>query len=295
MLIDIANLTKTYRSRVRALDGIDLDIPTGMFGLLGANGAGKTTLMRILAGLLAPTSGHVHVGAHNMSTATGRAASKRVLGYLPQEMGVYPDLSGREFLDYLGLLKRLDDTGQRRRRVAELLDTVALTEVADRKLKTYSGGMKRRIGIAQALLNDPQLLIVDEPTAGLDPEERIRFRTLLARLAEQRTVLLSTHIVEDIAQTCRELAVLDHGHLIFRGTVTELIAAAADHVWSVSTPGPAPATGTIVSAVAQADGHQHYRLVAAIRPTPDALPVAPTLEDGYIALKNTVQTSSLIG
>ncbi len=284
MNIEITGLTKTYRGGARALDGLDLTVPTGMFGLLGPNGAGKTTLMRILAGLLRPSDGRVLVADHDLATAGGRAEIKRVLGYLPQDLGVYPDLTAREFLDYVALLKGIDDRGVRRRRVAELLEVVALSDVADRRLKGFSGGMKRRIGIAQALLNDPRLLIVDEPTAGLDPEERIRFRTLLAQLAGDRTVLLSTHIVEDIAQTCREIAVLDAGRSVFRGTVAELIAVAEGRVWSVVTPGPEPEGGVIVSVLPDPQGVR-YRIVAAGQPTPDAIPVAPSLEAGYLALR----------
>jgi ABC-2 type transport system ATP-binding protein len=281
--IVIDDLSKTYKGGVRALDGLDLSVPTGMFGLLGANGAGKTTLMRILAGLLRPTSGRVAVGDFDLTSAEGRVGVKRVLGYLPQELGLYPDLTAREFLDYIALLKGLDNRSARRRRIAELLEIVALTSVAGRKLKGYSGGMKRRVGIAQALLNDPKLLIVDEPTAGLDPEERVRFRTLLSQLAGDRTVLLSTHIVEDIAQTCRELAVLAAGRAVFRGTVAELTARAEGSVWSVTTGGPAPDGGVIVSALPHADG-MAYRLVAPQPPSPDAELVTPSLEEGYILL-----------
>jgi ABC-2 type transport system ATP-binding protein len=281
--IVITGLGKTYRGGARALDGVDLTVPTGMFGLLGANGAGKTTLMRILAGLLRPSTGRVLIGDHDLGTADGRVAVKRVLGYLPQDLGVYPDLTALEFLDYVALLKGIDDRAARRRRVAELLEVVALSTVARKKLKAFSGGMKRRIGIAQALLNDPRLLIVDEPTAGLDPEERIRFRTLLSQLAGDRTVLLSTHIVEDIAQTCRDLAVLDAGRPVFRGTVAELIAVADGQVWSVVTAGPQPG-GVIVSALPHADG-VHYRVVSAEPPAPDATAVAPSLEEGYLALR----------
>jgi ABC-2 type transport system ATP-binding protein len=283
--IEITGLTKTYRGGTRALDGLDLTVPTGMFGLLGPNGAGKTTLMRILAGLLRPSGGRVLVGDHDLATAGGRAEVKRVLGYLPQDLGVYPDLTAWEFLDYVALLKGIDDRTVRRRRVAELLAVVALSDVAKRRLKGFSGGMKRRIGIAQALLNDPRLLIVDEPTAGLDPEERIRFRTLLAQLAGDRTVLLSTHIVDDIAQTCRELAVLDAGRPVFRGTVADLTAVAEGRVWSVVTPGPEPEGGVIVSVLPDPDGVR-YRIVAPEPPTPDATPVAPSLEAGYLALRN---------
>jgi ABC-2 type transport system ATP-binding protein len=280
--IDITGLTKRYKG-VPALDGLDLEVPTGMFGLLGPNGAGKTTLMRILAGLLRPTAGRVRIGEHDVTTRPGRLAVQRALGYLPQDLGLYPDLSAREFLDYIALLKGINDRSARRRRVGELLDVVALTADADRRLRGYSGGMRRRVGIAQALLADPRLLIVDEPTAGLDPEERIRFRTLLSQLSGQRTVLLSTHIVDDVAQTCRELAVLAGGRLVFRGTVEDLTRHADHRVWTLVTPGPAPAEGTIVSALPH-EGGMRYRVVSAAPPAPDAQPADPNLEDGYLAL-----------
>ncbi|HTJ33406.1 MAG TPA: ABC transporter ATP-binding protein [Dactylosporangium sp.] len=283
MRIEISGLTKRYRGGVAALDGLDLVVPTGMFGLLGANGAGKTTLMRILAGIVRPTSGRVAVGEHDLATAAGRTAVQRDLGYLPQDLGVYPDLTARQFLDYVALLKGMDDRTVRRRRVGELLEVVALTEHADRRLRGFSGGMRQRVGIAQALLADPQLLIVDEPTAGLDPEERIRFRTLLSQFAGRRTVLLSTHIVDDIAQTCREVAVLAKGRLIFRGTVAELTGRAKGKVWSVVTDGPPPAEGTVVSALPHEDG-MRYRIVSATSPAAQASPVEPGLEDGYLAV-----------
>jgi ABC-2 type transport system ATP-binding protein len=283
MRIEISGLTKTYKGGVHALDGLDLVVPTGMFGLLGANGAGKTTLMRILAGVMLPSGGHVTVGGHDLGTSTGRTAVQRGLGYLPQDLGVYPDLTARQFLDYVALLKGIDDRKPRRRRVGELLEVVALTEHADRRLRGFSGGMRQRVGIAQALLADPQLLIVDEPTAGLDPEERIRFRTLLSQFAGSRTVLLSTHIVDDIAQTCREVAVLAKGRLIFRGTVEELTSRAEGQVWSVTTDGPAPADGTVVSALPHEQG-MRYRIVAPTAPGPHARPLEPGLEDGYLAV-----------
>jgi ABC-type multidrug transport system ATPase subunit len=269
--------------KVQALRGVDLDIAGGMFGLLGANGAGKTTLMRILAGVIPATSGQAVVGGHDLSTREGRLAVKRRLGYLPQDLGLYPDLTPREFLDYIGILKGLDDAAARRRQITDLLDMVGLSDVAGRKLKGFSGGMRRRVGIAQALLGDPALLIVDEPTAGLDPEERIRFRTLLSSLAGTRTVLLSTHVVEDVAQTCRETAVMAAGRIVFTGPVADLVSAAEGVTWEVTTAGPAPAHGVVVSAVSRADGTR-YRVVSAERPAPDAVPVAPTLEEGYVAL-----------
>ncbi len=283
MRLEIDRVGKTFRGKVRALDEVSLSFPGGILGLLGANGAGKTTLMRLLTGLIGPDSGDITIGDHDTSTADGRLAVRRVLGYLPQDLGMYPDLTGREFLDYVALLKGLDDRRYRRRRIGELLELVNLTEDADRKLRGYSGGMRRRIGIAQALLNDPELLIVDEPTAGLDPEERIRFRTTLSQLAERRTVVLSTHIVDDVAQTCTELAVLGRGRLIYRGTVGDLTARATGSVWSMVTTGPIPSVGTVLSALPEGEGTR-YRVVAAARPSPDAEPVAPTLEDGYVAL-----------
>ncbi|MFG1920390.1 ABC transporter ATP-binding protein [Cryptosporangium sp. NPDC048952] len=283
MRIEISGLTKTYRGGVAALDGLDLTVPTGMFGLLGANGAGKTTLMRILAGVARPTSGSVTVGGHDLATSSGRTAVQRELGYLPQDLGVYPDLTARQFLDYVALLKGMDDRTVRRRRIGELLEVVALTSAADRRLRGFSGGMRQRVGIAQALLSDPQLLIVDEPTAGLDPEERIRFRTLLSQFAGRRTVLLSTHIVDDIAQTCREVAVLARGRLIFRGTADELVRRAEGQVWSLVTDGPPPTEGTVVSALPHENG-MRYRVVASTAPDPAARSLEPGLEDGYLAV-----------
>src|SRR5579885_3485850 len=283
MQIEIHQLNKVYRGGVHALNDLDLTIPSGMFGLLGPNGAGKTTLMRILAGILRPTSGTLRVGPFDGNSEQGRTAIKRVLGYLPQDRGVYPDLSAREFLDYIAILKGLDDRKTRQQRIAYLLETVSLADVAHPKLKTFSGGMKRRIGIAQALLNDPQLLIVDEPTAGLDPEERIRFRNLLSELAGDRTVLLSTHIVEDIAQTCQQLAAMTSGRVVFSGTIIELLAQTRGHVWLVATPGQKPEGDfTMVAATPLAGGGMQYRVVGQPAQGMQATPAEPTLEDGYV-------------
>lgn len=197
---------------------------------------------------------------------------------------MYPDLTARQFLDYVALLKGLAERRRRRHRIVELLEVVNLESAADEKLRGFSGGMKRRVGIAQALLNDPSLLIVDEPTAGLDPEERLRFRNLLVELGGQRTVLLSTHIVEDIAQTCRRLALLASGTIIFEGSTAELAHAAAGLVWLLDTPGPAPAVGAqVISATPLASG-MRYRLLADARPDAMAVSAEPTLEDGYLAV-----------
>jgi len=286
MQVTITGLTKRYGRSSPALNEIDLTIPTGMFGLLGPNGAGKTTLMRILAGILRPTSGAVWVGEHDATTERGRQAIKNTLGYLPQELGLYPDLTAREFLDYFGILKGLADRNSRQRRVNELLETVGLADVAGRKLKGFSGGMKRRVGIAQALLNDPRLLIVDEPTAGLDPEERIRFRNILATLAGDRTVILSTHIVEDVAQTCRNLAVLAEGRVLFAGTATDLVDAARDQVWMIEANELVVMPGATVVSTLHLGNTIQYRMVGDLRNTDmdRATRAVPTLEDAYVSL-----------
>jgi ABC-2 type transport system ATP-binding protein len=292
MQIVIHDLSKIYRGGVYALDALDLTIPGGMYGLLGPNGAGKTTLMRILAGILRPTGGTIRVGEHDGNSEKGRTEIKRVLGYLPQDLGMYPDLSAREFLDYIGILKGMDGRKARQKRVDELLEVVSLTNVARRKLKTFSGGMKRRVGIAQALLNDPRLLIVDEPTAGLDPEERIRFRNLLSDLGGERTVLLSTHIVEDIAQTCRNLAILKSGHFVFQGHVTELVQQTSGKVWTVTTQGDKPKGNfTVVSTLNMGSSIQ-YRVVGEPDAEVNAVPADPSLEDCYVWLMRE-QSSTL--
>jgi len=288
-LIEIARLTKTYgrgAKATQALGGIDLRIGSGMFGLLGPNGAGKTTLMRILAGVVNPSRGSVAVFGHDLATEAGKRAAKSVLGYLPQDLGMYPELTAFQFVDYMAILKGLDDSRRRARRVAEVLEMVALHDAAHRRLKGFSGGMKRRVGIAQAIVNDPRVLIVDEPTAGLDPEERIRFRNLLVHLAVERTVILSTHIVEDIGQTCRDLAVLDRGRVRFRGSPGELTEAAQGHVWNVTSARlEEPKAGvTVVSMLHLTDGVQ-YRLVGEGQDgAPGATAARPSLEDGYVWL-----------
>lgn len=284
MQITITHLTKSYRGGVHALNDATLTIPGGMFGLLGPNGAGKTTLMRILAGILRPTSGELRIGEYDGTSERGRTAVKRLLGYLPQDLGMYPDLSAYEFLDYVGMLKGLRQRSSRKLRVEEVLEMVALSQVARRKIKTFSGGMKRRLGIAQAILCDPQFLIVDEPTAGLDPEERIRFRNLLAELGGQRTVLLSTHIVEDIAQTCQNLALMQQGCFIFQGTTLDVVQSARGHVWLITTQGGKPeGPFTVVSTLSMGATIQ-YRVVGELAPQTQATPVEPTLEDGYVWL-----------
>ncbi|CAG0932478.1 putative ABC transporter ATP-binding protein YxlF [Thermoflexales bacterium] len=289
-MISISNLTKTYPGKVQALRGIDLEIGGGMFGLVGPNGAGKTTLMRIISGLLIPTSGVVRVFDQDVTTSRGKMATKSVLGYLPQELGLYPNLTAREFLDYIAILKGVADRSLRRQQVREVLQHVRLSDEADRQLKTYSGGMKRRVGIAQALLGDPKLLIVDEPTSGLDPEERVRLRNLLSDMAMRRTVILSTHIVEDISQSCSDLAVIARGKVLFRGTPRELITRARGHVWTINTNGERPNRGLTVVSTLQLQDTMQYRVLGDVQGQGDtATSVEPSLEDGYMWLMKNEQ------
>ncbi len=288
MDIIVKDVRKRYGNGQEALRGISLHIGRGMFGLLGPNGAGKTSLLRILATLLQPSSGQILIGGHDLAQMAERKKLRTHLGYLPQEISLYPDLTAREFLDYMGLLKGLRNRQSRRNQIEALLEVTSLTSAARRKIKTYSGGMKRRVGIAQALLGDPRLLIVDEPTAGLDPEERIRLRTLLSNLARDRTILLSTHVVEDIGQTCQQLAVLHQGQIAFDGSTKDLIAAAQQHTWQflAETSFTPEADQSIISAIPQAEGTL-YRIVGS-RPEGqifDIRHISPTLEDGYVWLR----------
>jgi ABC-type multidrug transport system ATPase subunit len=258
-----------------------------MFGLVGPNGAGKTTLMRILAGLVKPTNGRIHILGHDLATNKGKMAAKSQLGYLPQEFGFYPELTAVQFLDYMAILKGIRSRAERERQVAQALEQVRLGEVAGRKLKTYSGGMRQRVGIAQALLGHPQLIIVDEPTAGLDPEERVRLRNLLSETANRCTIILSTHIIEDISQSCDDLAVMQRGQLLFRGSPRDLITAARGQVWQIITQGERPNGNTTVVSTLQLQEGAQFRVLGHPDPKYNARPAEPSLEDGYIWLMTT--------
>jgi ABC-2 type transport system ATP-binding protein len=228
MLI-IENLTHVYANGVRALDEVNLVIPQGMFGLLGPNGAGKSTLMRIVAALMAPTSGHVRFdGIDVLKTPE---ALRRTLGYLPQDFGVYPRVSAYDMLDHLAVLKGIGPARTRKAVVEQLLGQVNLWDVRHKALAGFSGGMRQRFGIAQALIGDPQLIIVDEPTAGLDPEERNRFLNLLAEIGEHVVVILSTHIVEDVADLCPAMAIISGGRIIRQGGPAELVRSLKGRIW----------------------------------------------------------------
>jgi ABC-2 type transport system ATP-binding protein len=281
MKLTIERLSKRY-GREFALHQLSLRCEPGMLGLVGPNGAGKTSLMRMIATLLEPTEGTICWNGQDIRTH-GQAL-RQVLGYLPQDFGVYPEFTGRQFLRYLAAMKGLPSDCIHRR-VDEALEMVNLEQVADRKLPTYSGGMKQRIGIAQALLNDPELLIVDEPTAGLDPSERVRFRTLLSSLTRNRIIILSTHIISDVEAVANRLLLLQKGHVLADTTPPALLASAAGSVWSVTvdqtTALQLQTTYQVSTMVNQMHGVT-LRIVSATRPHGAAILVDPNLEEAYL-------------
>ncbi len=228
MLI-IENLTHVYSNGVKALDEVNLTVPKGMYGLLGPNGAGKSTLMRTIATLQSPTAGHVRFG--DIDVLKDPEALRRTLGYLPQDFGVYPRVSAYDMLDHMAVLKGLSNGRERRETVEALLNQTNLWGVRKKALAGFSGGMRQRFGIAQALIGDPSLIIVDEPTAGLDPEERNRFLNLLAEIGENVVVILSTHIVEDVSDLCPAMAIICDGRIVKQGAPSELVAALKGRVW----------------------------------------------------------------
>jgi ABC-2 type transport system ATP-binding protein len=228
-MLQIRNLSHTYPSGTLALNNVNLDISAGMFGLLGPNGAGKSTLMRCLATLQVPSAGSIHFGDLDVLAQPGTL--RAVLGYLPQDFGVYPRVSAEALLDHLAVLKGVAGKGERRETVDALLHQVNLWEVRKKAVAGYSGGMRQRFGIAQALIGNPRLIIVDEPTAGLDPEERNRFNNLLSAIGEQLVVILSTHIVEDVTDLCPRTAILVGGRIVESGTPNALIASLEGRVW----------------------------------------------------------------
>jgi ABC-type multidrug transport system ATPase subunit len=288
-MLVIRNLVKVYPGPVTALQGIDLDLETGMFGLLGPNGAGKSTLMRILAGLLEPTSGSVELDGKDIVAEPQRVWSR--LGYLPQDFGFYPHLTGHAMLSHLLRLKGVDAPGGVAKLADELLDRVNLSFAAKRKVKSYSGGMRQRLGIAQAIAGDPRLIIVDEPTAGLDPEERLRFYHLLTELAQGRIVLLSTHIVEDVAVLCPRFAVIKNGRLVALTTPAEARGAIEGTIFDGSARKEELAALRGSHCVTQAmlvEGRHRVRIFdPSGNPPPGFEPVHPTLEDAYLVLMRT--------
>lgn len=283
MEIETKGLTKMYKGGITGIDDITITIENSMFGLLGPNGAGKTTLMRILATLMEPTKGDVFIDGMNLSEEKSKERIKGILGYLPEEFGTYPELTGYEFLDYMGILYLMKDKDNRTRKVKELLETVGLQSAETRKTRTYSKGMKQRLGIAQALLNDPQLLIVDEPTSGLDPEERIKFRNLLSELSGDRIVILATHIVGDVEHVCNDMAIIDRGKIIERGSPRALIQVTKGKVWEavIDAKQRDIVKQHLLISTSPTDTGYRVRFLAD-EPAVTAESVAPTLEDAYI-------------
>ena len=283
-MLTISGLSKTYANGVRALDNVSLSIGKGMFGLLGPNGAGKSTLMRIVATLQAADTGVVTF--EDRDIAKHPQFLRRQLGYLPQEFGVYPKISAVDLLDHLAVLKGILDADQREQQVLSLLQKTNLFQARKKAVGSFSGGMRQRFGIAQALLGDPRLIIVDEPTAGLDPEERKRFLNLLSEIGENVVVLLSTHIVEDVRDLCPKMAILARGGIVLEGEPNQLVAELEGRLWR------AAATKTdladyktrhhIVSTHLFA-GETRVHVLADERPGPEFEPMKPSLEDVYFA------------
>jgi ABC-2 type transport system ATP-binding protein len=285
-MLQLDHLTRVYPGPVTALCNVDLDVPAGIFGLLGPNGAGKSTLMRILAGLLLPTRGRVLWQGREFSP---RATGPRPrLGYLPQDPGFYPELSGARMLEHLLVLKGVQAPAGMPRLVRDLLEAVNLGDGAGRKVGTYSGGMRRRLGIAQAIAGQPELLILDEPTAGLDPEERVRFHHLLAEQARDRVVLLSTHLVDEVASLCPRFAVIHRGRLLADTSPSAARQDLDGSLWE-GEPGPADLTALVAADRVLGSRLEEGRPLVRIHlpggpPPPGFVPVRPTLEDAYLVL-----------
>ena len=283
-MLRIKNLSKTYANGVRALDDVSLEIPTGMFGLLGPNGAGKSTLMRTIATLQEADAGSVELDG--IDVLRDKEALRRTLGYLPQEFGAYPRTSPEVMLDHLAVLKGIAGRGERRDLVERLLVKTNLWELRKENIDTFSGGMRQRFGIAQALIGDPGLMIVDEPTAGLDPAERRRFHNLLSQIGEEVVVILSTHIVEDVSDLCPRMAIMAEGRILVEGDPRGLTERLAGRLWRLRVPrgasGPREDAWSVVSTRLVA-GDTELRVVADAAPAPDTEPVAPSLEDVYFA------------
>jgi ABC-2 type transport system ATP-binding protein len=268
------NLVRSYGSH-RAVNGVTLELGPGVTGLLGPNGAGKTTLLRILATVLAPTSGGVRCLGHNPADAAGRLAIRRKLGYFPQEPGYYLNFTAFDFVDYIAILKEMTDRDARRTEVRRVLTAVGLDDVMHKRIKALSGGMRRRVIIAQALLGEPELLVLDEPTTGLDPEQRLRFRELISGIAERHTVILSTHQTEDVAALCQRVVVMNKGEVLFDGSTAEMAECAAKRVWLADSADSS-------ARLSWRTGDGSYRLIG--EPPKGATLVKPTIEDAYLLL-----------
>jgi ABC-type multidrug transport system ATPase subunit len=280
----VENLTKTYKNGVRALDGVSLHIPRGLYGLLGPNGAGKSTLMRTIATLQEPDVGSIQFG--DINVLEQKEEVRKLLGYLPQDFGVYPRVNAEDMLDHLALLKGITQSKERREVVHAMLQRVNLWDHRRKALTGFSGGMRQRFGIAQALLANPKLLIVDEPTAGLDPGERNRFYNLLAEIGENVVVILSTHIVQDVMELCSNMAIINQGRVLFAGAPDAAVSSLAGRVWTRSvTRDQVDEYKTRMNVISHklVAGQPQLHVLADAAPEPSFQPVSPDLEDVFFA------------
>ena len=284
MKIEIKNITKIYpRGKKKALNGVNIEIGQGIFGLIGRNGAGKTTLMRIVATIMDATEGEIYFDGKELKANKDEFRSS--LGYLPQSTKLMPRMNIVEFLDYVCILKGIKDKKERKERIAQAIETVGLVGEEKKRLRAYSGGMLRRAGIAQALIGDPKVLIIDEPTTGLDPEERLYFLNLLSKIAMERTIIFSTHITADIEHLCNNICVLEQGEVKYLGEKGEFINRIEGKLFEhAGTPSEEETLRkeTVVTSVAYVDGKPHVRYVADAPVFENSVPVSPTLEDSYI-------------
>jgi len=288
-MLKIKDLTKTYPSGVQALKGVSLELSPGVFGLLGPNGSGKSTLMKILATLLEPDSGTIEM--NDVDLIARKDHTRRMLGYLPQEFGLYPTLTARQMLDYLAKLKGVSNKRERHALIEALLERVNLSLEPTQPLGEFSGGMRQRLGIAQALIGDPQLIIVDEPTAGLDPQERVRFHNLISETAGESTVvILSTHIVSDVSNLCSRMAIIQQGKIVSESTPQQAVDKLKDAVWEATVPREQLSAFKSRSKVISSrmfDGQARLRVISKDqRPSEEFTPAMPILEDYYLDLVN---------
>lgn len=288
MSLKISGLTKTYKNGVKALDNVNLEIGKGMFGLLGPNGAGKSSLMRTIATLQTPTSGTISF--NDINILEDKNALRKVLGYLPQEFGVYPNMSAESLLDYFAQLKGITNKTERKTIITEVLNLTNLYDVRNKSVSGYSGGMKQRFGIAQLLLNNPQLIIVDEPTAGLDPAERHRFLNVLREIGANHTVIFSTHIVDDVRELCNEIAILNGGKILFQGTPTSGETELKGKIWRRQIErnefDEYNQKFDIISSNFNPDNTLNIRVYSDVQPNETFIEAQPILEDVYfVSLK----------
>ena len=286
MSVNIKNVTVTFKNQVRAVDHVNLEIPYGVYGLLGENGAGKTTLMRVLTTVLTPSDGEVYLDGIRYGTGKDEVIRQKI-GYLPQELNLYPGLSVQDCLEYLGELSGIPKE-ECKKRIRYYLEKTGLTNHRKKKMRQLSGGMKRRVGLIQALLNEPEFLIVDEPTTGLDPEERVRIRNLLVDFSEGRTVLFSTHVVEDIAATCSKLAVMRKGSFLYTGTVQALLSRAKGKIWTANVADDTEAKRLEkqyrTTSRQYTEEGMTVKIISDVKPDIDCTQPKITLEDAYLYL-----------